>query len=636
MTIAAHRPAATSGRRRRDPLPGLDRAVDQVGSPALAASWLGLDDAFTTSQPATPGTQPVLVHDRQALLGPVGTPDQACPTCLARRWQAVRPETLRTALELGDGARHATEQPWDNPFASISLAALAALTGSSADQGGASPGRHAEVLDVDLERLTVGRHRVVADPECQECGSPRQDAPWRPALAPTPKAGRDDYRGRSIFDYPLDHDAYANPVCGALGPGIVKDVTSTTTSATVGCLMVRSAEYLRETFWGGHADRFDVSAKVGILEGLERAAGMRPRGVATSVTASYQEVAGHALDPRDCGVYDDAFHAEHPWILPFDPERPIRWVWAHSLCDDRPVLVPEVLGYYHIPGQENRFVQESSSGCATGASMVEAIWFGLLEVIERDAFLLGWYNGRQLPEIDISDSRLRATRATVDRLALHGYRARFFDARVTFPVPVVMGVAERVDGGVGRLCFGAGAALDPEAAIEAALCEIGTDAPNSQLRCTNHEFRLRPMVEDFGKVLSLHDHPLLHGIPEMRHYSDFLLAEQPTRTIHERFEIDRPRPIPSLDLEQDLATVLDMVTGAGFDVLVVDQTMPEQRDLGLHTVSVTVPGLLPLDFGWSRQRARRHPRMLTARRQAGLEVRDLTFEELTPAPHPLP
>jgi ribosomal protein S12 methylthiotransferase accessory factor len=650
MTLTPERRRAApppSAPERPVPVPDLADAVALLHrsepGPAPTATWLGLDDAFRVASPAAPATPrstPVLVHDRQALVGPTGSSRddataQACPTCLARRWQAVRPETLRTALETGPGARHAVDEPWTNPFAGLTVAAVTAAAGPA-------PGRHAGVLDVDLERLLVGRHSVVADPECQTCGGLPADEPVRPEHEASPKAAPDTYRGRSIFAYDLDLDAYANPVCGALGPGIVRDVTSTTTSATVGCLVVRSGDYLRETFWGGHDDRFDVSDRIGVLEGLERAAGMRPRGRATAVTGSYRELADRALDPATCGLYDETFHAAHPWVLPYDPDRPIRWVWSHSLRDDRPVLVPEVLAYYHIPGQENRFVQESSSGCATGASLVEATWFGLLELIERDAFLLGWYAGRPLPEIDPASSARAATRSTVDRLALHGYRARFFDARVTFDVPVVIGVAERLDGGIGRLCFGAGASLDPEVAIEGALCEIATDAPHSQMRCTNHEPRLRAMVDDFTRVLALHDHPLLHGIPEMRRHSAFLLDQDPAgparqvRTVQERFEVDRPRPRPSGDLRDDLRTLVAAVTDAGFDVLVVDQTMPEQRALGLHTVSVVVPGLLPLDFGWLRQRALRHPRMLTARREAGLDERDLRPDELTPAPHPLP
>ncbi|MFD5495349.1 YcaO-like family protein, partial [Streptomyces sp. NPDC127091] len=90
------------------------------------------------------------------------------------------------------------------------------------------------------------------------------------------------------------------------------------------------------------------------------------------------------------------------------------------------------------------------------------------------------------------------------------------------------------------------------------------------------------------------------------------------------------------DVHEDLLAAVDAVTSAGFDVVVVDQTAPEQRALGLHTVKVLVPGLLPLDFGWTRQRARHMPRMRTALREAGLRPDDLTEADLNPGPHPFP
>jgi ribosomal protein S12 methylthiotransferase accessory factor len=69
---------------------------------------------------------------------------------------------------------------------------------------------------------------------------------------------------------------------------------------------------------------------------------------------------------------------------------------------------------------------------------------------------------------------------------------------------------------------------------------------------------------------------------------------------------------------------------------VVNQTLDLQRELGLHTVSVIVPGLLPIDFGWARQRAPHMPRMRTAPRAAGLVDRDLTLADLHLVPHPFP
>lgn len=108
-----------------------------------------------------------------------------------------------------------------------------------------------------------------------------------------------------------------------------------------------------------------------------------------------------------------------------------------------------------------------------------------------------------------------------------------------------------------------------------------------------------------------------------------------TRSLAEAYG-DGSVPPVSDDLRDDLARCVEAVTDKGFDVVVVDQTMPEQRDLGLTTVSVLVPGLLPIDFGWTRQRALGMPRLRTALREAGIRDHDLTDAELNLTPHPFP
>ncbi|MCX4745735.1 TOMM precursor leader peptide-binding protein [Kitasatospora sp. NBC_01287] len=645
------------------------------------------DELAVTEPPADPA--PVLLYGHHAILGPgdTGGPDGTrtpCPRCLARRWQAVRSGPLREALELGGGGseeansaadtpaggtraagetratgetRAVGEPPWAVPFVADALAALATLL-TDRQQSGSSGRVHL----LDLETLRVSGFPLLPDAQCPHC-DPRTDDSAEAArltLRARPKRALDDFRRRPVQEYGLSLPALVNPVTGMLGPSVVPDLVSGSTSSTVGCFTLRSGSYLREAFWGGHSADYRGSTEVGLLEGLERYAGMRPRGRRTTVRAAFAELAGQAVDPRECGLYDAEFHRLQPGIRPFEPDRPIPWVWGWSLRDERPLLVPEILSYYHAPGGvANRFVQESSNGCASGGCLEEAIYFGLMEVIERDAFLLAWYGQLALPELDVRSSTRPQTRAMVDRLELHGYRARFFDTRISFPIPVVTAVAERIDGGLGRLCFGAGASLDPEAALAAGLCEIATDAVNLRRRTAREERRLRAMAADFDQVRVLHDHPLLYGLPEMARYADFLLrapdggsaggpitapaarsAGAPGARSGARSAAGSgagPGAIrPGPDLREDLRHCVEAVAARGFDVVVVDQTMPEQRALGLHTVSVLVPGLLPIDFGRRRQRALTMPRLRTAPREAGLRGHDLRDEDLNPAPHPFP
>ena len=604
---------------------------------------LGVRDELAPAAPEElPRDAVVHVYGHQVVVGPL--PDggtAACPRCLARRWQDVRPAPLRDALELGSGTRAVGPWPYGSAFAADAVAALIAAGREGARR---DPGRHPFVYLLDLETLRVDRAPLVADPECPQCGTRPADTAEaaRISIGSALKSQPGSFRSRSVESYDLSLEALVNPVTGVMGPSVAPDLVSLSTASTVGAFTLRAGSYLRESYWGGHTPSYRRSTRVGLLEGMERFAGTRPRGKRTSVLASLDELGDQALDPRVCGVYDDAFYQGQTETRPFSPELRIPWVWGWSLRDQKPLLVPEVTAYYHAPGGlAHRFVQESSNGRACGAALAEAVYFGLMEVVERDAFLIAWYGRAELPEIDPHSSGSAATAHMVDRLAMYGYRARFFDTRITFPIPVVTAVAQRVDGGPGALCFGAGASWDPEAALAAGLCEIATDAVNLRTRTLRDEARLTAMAEDFDSVRVLHDHPLLYGLPRMARHADFLLnrrdrpdglGERPNRQLRELGSAHTPGP----DLRDDVEAAVRAVTAEGFDVVVVDQTMPVQRELGLHTVAVIVPGLVPIDFGWSRQRALRMPRVRTALRQAGRLPRDLRPDELNRAPHPFP
>ncbi|MCX4580669.1 TOMM precursor leader peptide-binding protein [Streptomyces sp. NBC_01571] len=615
-----------------------ERAGRHPGTPPAVVVPLGRRDELAAG-PAefAADAVPVGLYGHHAVVGPPtvdGGP--GCPGCLARRWQSVRAGFLRDAIERDGETRATGIPPWQADFVADALSALVAAAARHPRAA-----RHPWVWLLDLETLHVARFPLVPDGECPSCGSRPDDTAEaaRITLDSSPKHAPDGFRLRPLHAYDLVPEAFANPVTGMLGPSVVPDLTSASTSSTVGAFTTRSGDYLRECYWGGHTGTYDASVRVGLLEGLERYAGMRARAKRPVVTAALDDLGDTAVDPRVTGLYSDAFHAADPDAPRFAPDRPVRWVWGWSLREDRPVLVPEVVAYYHAPGGiQRRFVQESSNGCASGGSLAEAVYHGLMETIERDAFLLAWFGRARLPEIDPSSSTRPATRAMVARLAMYGYRARFFDTRVTFPVPVVTAVAERVDGGPGLLCFGAGASLDPEDALAGGLCEIATDSVNLRRRTAREERRLRRMAEDFGEVRVLHDHPLLYGLPEMGPYTDFLLRG---RDVADRVPLSSlasgPGALPaSADLRDDVAACVDAVTARGFDVVVVDQTVAEQRALGFHTVKVLVPGLIPIDFGWNRQRGPLMPRARTALREAGLRADDLPPDGLNPAPHPFP
>ncbi|AUG80483.1 cyclodehydratase [Kitasatospora sp. MMS16-BH015] len=606
------------------------------GLPAPGVAVLGAADLLRPTDPAVARSRATVHLSAQSVLvGPWGgeAAGGPCGTCLAMRWQRLRSRTEREALETGleavpVGPAWPLLPAWvvDAVWELHRLAAGASATG----------GGPARVSRLDLETLRVQTVPLLAEPLCPSCAA-EPVSPETFELRPREKAAPGAYRLRPAASYGLPAEALANPVCGVLGAGTWADVTSPTTAPVAGSVFMRGYAGLTDVTWSGQANSFRASRDLAFLEGLERYAGTHRRSTAPLLVESYTRLGDRALDPRECGLYAPQTYRDDPMLDPFDPDRPIPWVPGWSLRDERPVLVPARLSHYSAGTAADNFVFECSNGCAIGSCLEEAILFGLLELIERDSFLLGWYGNLPLPELALAACESRGLRAMLDRAELRGYEVRAFDNRVDLAVPVVTALAVRRDGGPGTLAFAAAAGFDPEETVEAAVAEILTYLPHLPGQVAERPAELAAMAADFDLVRRLPDHAALFGLPEMarhaRSYLEPVGAPRPPAELYADWERARPR---SLDLLDDLRYCRDRLVAAGHDVIVVDQTTPEQRRAGLRTVCTVVPGLLPIDFGWTRQRALLLPRLRTAPRRAGLRATDLTEAELRRVPHPFP
>jgi ribosomal protein S12 methylthiotransferase accessory factor len=610
----------------------------RTGHPTPLLAVLGTRDVIGGPDGVDLRDTTVHITPQAILIGPWGgvSGASACGRCLAIRWQRLRTKPRRDTLEAGSEFRAAGAWPvlTDHLMDAVWETYRAAFHRPVAER----PDGLAQVTAIDVGALTSTTVPVLAESRCPGCGIERQpdrgDAD--PRLRSQAKPGPHAYRLRAPVDYDLATDALANGVCGALGRDATPILTLPTTAPAVGVFFARSLVELHEMRWSGQSNAFGLSKLLGLLEGLERDAGSVPRANVAPIVGSYRDLADDALDPRDCGTYTDEVYASSDLLEAFDPDQPFEWTWGYSLRDERPVLVPHRVCYYGSGSGAGRFVLECSNGCASGGSIEEAILFGLLELIERDAFLLGWYASANLTEMDIVDSADPVTRIMLDRARLLGYRVRLFDNRIDLAVPAVTAVAERVDGGPGLLAFTAGASLDPDTAIAGALSELCTYIPTLQASYLQRPDELEAMAADYDLVAKLSDHAALFTVPKMREHA--LRYVEPGRRVpkdelYADWERVRPR---SDDLLDDVMFCRDELVKAGHDVIVVDQTSSEQRMVGLRSVCMVVPGLVPIDFGWSLQRALHMPRTFTALRCAGLRSADLSPADLHRVPHPFP
>ncbi len=569
----------------------------------------------------------------EAVVGPLvrpGTP--GCSQCADFR-QLLGGRDRREMWELQQWLAKAGGIPhdvWASRSGLLQAAHLLAEEASRVLQGGKTR-VEASVFFIELRTLNCSRHFFLPDPLCPICSHLPDDSPdlARITLRPNPKRDPDSYRSRSMNELKdvLVKD-YLDYRTGFLN-GKMRDLVSPFADMSVNLPMFTGDEST-----AGRTHSYAESELTAILEGLERYCGMTPRGKRTVVHDSYRNLADRALDPVRVGLHTQEQYerADFP-LTPYDPDRSLDWVWGYSFLQERPILVPELLAYYSL-GCGHGFVYETSNGCALGGSLEEAIFYGILEVVERDAFLMTWYAKLPLPRLDPFSANDREVRLMVERIkAVAGFDIYLFNATLEHEIPSVWTIAKnRKQTGVNLICAG-GAHPDPIRAVKSSLHEVAAMLLTLDNKfAANREQYLRMLDHPF-LVQKMEDHSMLYSLPEAEERLHFLLDEhRPLRTFDEEFR----QKAKHADLTEDLKEMLQTFRRLNLDVIVVDQSSPEILRNGLYCVKVLIPGMLPMTFGHHMTRLTGLERVLRVPFELGYAKRPLTPEELNPHPHPFP
>jgi len=614
-------------------------AVTDAGCAGIVTA----DDSWTTGvSPERPDTSwlPVRVELGNVVIGPLVVPGRAgCAQCArTRRDRALGPDSPRAELLRLFGDRLADRTaPLLSAWACDTVGDLV-----SAELGPARaepPGRRTAnaVLMLSLTSLAVDVHPFLADPCCPRCGGLPADRP--PALMGTarPKLGRDTYRVR---DLGADWDSLVRTyVDGRTGVVRQLDVRTDYRYPMVSAPLHLPGGEQEAGF--GRALDFAACERTALAEALERLGGARPGGRRTTVRAGYRDVADRAVCPTELGLYPPERYAEPGFgYPPFDPGLELNWVWGHSFARDAPVLVPEDYAYYrtrHGNPLARPLAYEVSNGCALGGCLEEAALHGVLELAERDAFLLTWYARLPVPRVDlatVADPRIRVLAERIRQDSGHRVAAFATTTEHGIPTAWVMAVHPAPGAEPAAICA-AGAHFDPEQALLNGLLELAANLGWNRFAYRDELARIEAMVADPDLVREMRDHALLYCHPAAFDRFDFLLGDDVGRPVAEAFLRATCRPRGD-DIRADLAEVVERFTSQGQDVIVVDQTTDEHRAGGLSCAKVIIPGLMPMTFGHRMRRTHGLPRLHRIPARLGYRAGPLAEADVNPYPHPFP
>jgi len=305
-------------------------------------------------------------------------------------------------------------------------------------------------------------------------------------------------------------------------------------------------------------------------EAIERYSGIF-RGDEFRIKASYRSLSDDAIHPKACmnfshNQYRDRdqwnrTEADYNWVPePFDEGREIEWTPVWSLTQQRFKYVPTALCYFGYPhSAEHDFCRPDSNGNAAGNNREEAILHGFLEVVERDAVALWWYNQAQRPQVELGSFDDAYFQSIVELYRLLGLRIHVFDISADFPIPTFAATSNGKEGN-GDWLFGFGAHLEPRIGIARAITEMNqslvSPSPGDMPRFYLGELR-DPAFLKPGSSLP----------PKIRsNYSQ----------------------LDNRDLREDLTACVELARERGLEVLVLDQT---RADTAMPAVKVIVPGM---------------------------------------------
>ncbi len=308
------------------------------------------------------------------------------------------------------------------------------------------------------------------------------------------------------------------------------------------------ASALMEAIETWHAERVQAASRIDTYDDLLR------EGTAIDVTALHRRPGSSSWRPR-----------------------PLLWLTAHELIADAPRWVPwEAVSCdfsSHLVRQAT-FLQ-TTNGLASGNNLLEAIVYGLCEVIERDAVTLHNYSRRERQaerRIDLGTVEDSRCRTILQKLDTAGVEVAVWDCTSDIGIPVISALI--VDSPSARRWSSRGPfrGYGCHASREIALLRALTEAVQCRLTYISgsrddlfpERFRALQRIDREGTLTRHLTGPCTHSfgaVPTMRNST----------------------------FNADLSDILARLQAAGLhEVAVCDLT---RKDVGVPVVKVLVPGL---------------------------------------------
>lgn len=350
------------------------------------------------------------------------------------------------------------------------------------------------------------------------------------------------------------------------------------------------------------------------------------------ITATYRRLSSKRIGPRPLDIfslndYKDWQKKRFP-LLNRDPDATRRWVGGYNVTKGKHVYLPAQLVYWNYLVEGDTYLGEcNTSGIAGHFTRDEAIYAALLELIQRDGFMLHWLTNEAPHRIDPETISDRDVRALLSDFKESGVEIHLLDISSDLCVPTCLTIIVDERGGRHEMHVAAGIGFNAREIFLSAISECIAVLNWQQYRSGETielEDSYVPFEKHIGHMERLRVWRTKKMIDAIRPFlsGDFVSESVFMRGMTRSDGVDTRLAY----LQQNLAS-----RGDRYDLYVHEFEHPLLREVGFHVVRAIVPALMSLYLAEDMATLGAE-RLHSVPKALGWN----TLDTLRPWPHPFP
>ena len=278
------------------------------------------------------------------------------------------------------------------------------------------------------------------------------------------------------------------------------------------------------------------------------------------------------------GLYGEMENAVNPetLILPpltFEAEKTsLDWVKVVEITDEQEYMVPANAIYHpYISDKGSVLFKSNTNGLASGNRIEEAVYHGITEVVERDAWSIFEIKKEPKREVDCEEIENPLIKEMLDKFKKAGIRIKLLDLTADVQITTMAAVADdTILKDPALLSLGVGTHLNPEVAVIRALTEV------AQSRAT----QIHGTREDTNRAVFMRK----AGYERMKRINKHWFSDS-----HKIIDLAQIKDKSKITFKEDIETCVNILGKNGFKrIYYRDLT---RKEVDIPVVRVLIPGM---------------------------------------------